>query len=68
MNLFEYNLSEFSDISKFYNFVIESHARYFIFNNSEIPEMWKRHISYPSYTSGLLINNTQFSFYRVHSG
>ena len=66
MNLIEYNLSEFSDISIFYNYIIENHARYFIFNNSEIPEMWKRHISYPSYTSGLLINTTQFSLYRRH--
>jgi len=67
MNLIEYNLSEFSDISKFYRFIIESHARYFIFNNSEIPELWKSHISYPAYTSGLLINTTQFSLYRRHS-
>ncbi len=67
MDLIGYNLSEFANIGKFYTFAVKNFARYFIFNNSEIPEMWKKHISYPSYTSGLLINTTQFSLYRVHS-
>jgi len=67
MNFIGYNLSEFLDISKFYTFVVNNHAMYFIFNNSEIPEMWKSHISYPAYTNGLLINTTQFSLYRRHN-
>jgi hypothetical protein len=66
MEFYRYNISEFATIDLFYTFVVKNFARYFIFNNSEIPEIWKRHISYPSYTSGLLINTTQFSLYRVH--